>query len=333
MRSLPVLGILGVVAAALLCLLPLLASGAPLPPLDNEFGRTCNYTARNVSTELFFTSSRFKSLFPLEDESYALSKVDQPWKACFSSSEPYDLEAIRAGNKLPCFYSRTQWGTVDYWEEHACETSLKSNCYCFAVNRHTADYCQPGAATIDQSNEPDSVACEWYVNGLIADGAVQIDRDTVYSKAPNGHYVALAVSPGIRYGDYHFWRLDSDGSWANKPGTYLPRRTYGDNAKITDVEDAAVRGRYKDFCGYFEVFPETHKVKGSNYWSYNLPDRFEAWEKADIRRASTPLDRISRGWRLAYKEFWQTESFDEIPNGEEGSRRRLHSMAKKRKAE
>ena len=195
---------------------------------------------------------------------------------------------------------------MDYWEEHACEEVFKSNCYCFAVNRYIGEFCQPGAATLsDPAQEPLVGTCEWDVKALVADGAVQVDRDTVYAKSPKGHYVALAVTPSD--GDYHFWRFDNDGSWANKPGVLFPRRIYGsNNAKITDIEDAAVRGRYTEFCGYFEVFPETHKVAGiDSSMSLRLLTRFQAWGDAGLWTASTPLDRISRGWRMAYKDFWQ----------------------------
>jgi hypothetical protein len=318
-------------AAALCVLLPLAIQGAPLPPTDNEFGRTCNYTAKNISIEHFFVKERYKSYFPLEDELRILDSVDQPWKVCFSSSEPYDLEAIRAGKKLPCFYTRNKWGTIDYWEEHVCEQVSKANCYCYALNRYIGGYCQPGVASRNHTIQPDIMSCDWYVRGLIADGGVQVDRDTVYSKAPKGHYVALASkpAPGPSYkADYHFWRLDSDGSWANKPGAYLPRRTYGEhNAKVTDVEDVAVRGRYTDFCGYFEVVPDTHKLKGHNSWNSLIPNRFQAWSGlAGVHRASIPLDSISRGWRIAYKKFWQTSDSDTVADGgEEGSRRRLYS--------
>ena len=261
-----------------------------------------------------------------------LGTVDQPWKACFSSSEPYDLEAIRAGNKLPCFYSRTQWGTVDYWEEHACEEVFKSNCYCFALNRYIGEFCQPGAVTIQTELEIPLDTCEWNVKAVLADGALPVNRETIYSKQPKGHYIALAVSP--REDDYHFWRLDSDGSWASKPGGYLPRRTYGsNNAKVTDVEDPAVRGQYTDFCGYFEVFPETHVIAGTGLgMPFGVMARFQAWSEAGLQIASHPLNRISSGWRLAFKKFWQTSKSDTVADGDsEGYRRqlRLQSMGRR----
>ena len=249
-------------------------SGA-LPPLDNEFGRTCNYTAKNVNSDIFFNGlSGREFMFPLEFESNAVRAGDKPWKACFNSSESHNLEAIRAGNKLPCSYTVTTPETVDYWEEHACQESLKSNCYCFAVSRYVGSYCDPGYAS-GLGNNPQRLGdCDWAVKGVIADGGVQVDRNTVYFKQPiEGHYIALAVWPEVE--DYHFWRLESSGSWAHKPGSWMPRRTYGsNNAVIADVEVPDVLGKYRKFCSYFEVFPETHKLKATGR-RYTLLERFE----------------------------------------------------------
>jgi hypothetical protein len=194
-------------------------------------------------------------------------------------------------------------GTVDFWEEHACQESLKSNCYCFAVNRYIGSYCSPGESGDNNDDDNDYGSCAWATRGIITDGGIQVDRDTVYSKQPKGHYIALAVWPGE---DFHMWRLENNGSWANKPGAYMPRRTYGSsNAVIKDVEVKGVRGEYTDFCGYFEVFTATHKLKGTDYWSYGLPGRYESWSRIGLHIASTPMSSISKGWKLAYKEFWQ----------------------------
>ena len=321
---------------ASLCLLLVPLScvySAALPPQDNEFGRTCNYTAKNIPSDLFFQGLSRRYMFPLEDESRALWAGDKPWQACFNSSEPYDLAAIQAAKKLPCSYTVTQSGTVDYWEEHACQESLKSNCYCFAVNRYVGSYCSPGEASLPSEFQDELTSCDWAVKGVIADGGVQVDRATVDSKQPKGHYIAVAVIPGGQ--DMHMWRLESNGSWANKPGAYMPRRTYGsENAVITDVEAPGVLGRYANFCGYFEVFPETHKLKGNDYWSYGLPDRFEAWNRISLQAGTVPLSSISKGWMLAYKEFWQVSGSNSPNTAEAGrklkqiTRKQLHGMSR-----
>jgi hypothetical protein len=244
-------------------------------------------------------------LFPLEhEEPVVRSRRDSPWQACFGPSEKYDINLIRQEKKLPCSYSKTPEGTINYWEEHACEEVIRSNCYCYALNRYMGSWCTPGLATLEEP-EPREVTCDYYVRGTKADGGKEVDRETVYSKPPTGFYVALGVRPGIRYGDYHFWRLDSDGSWSNKPGIFMPRRTYGPNQTlVTDVEVAEQRGVYSVFCGYFEVWPETHKLKGNGYWDVNIPGRVKAWKDAGLKVEVKRLNSISKGWKAAYKRWY-----------------------------
>jgi hypothetical protein len=91
----------------------------------------------------------------------------------------------------------------------------------------------------------------------------------VYSGRPaEGHYIALAVKPPSEAGDsgdFHFWRLDSNGAWSYKAGDTLVRNTLRTGRLITDIEaDAAARGVYTKFCGYFHVAPATHKLVGNN---------------------------------------------------------------------
>jgi hypothetical protein len=53
--------------------------------------------------------------------------------------------------------------------------------------------------------------------------------------------MALAVWPDI---DFHFWRLDGKDTWSSKPGMYLPRNTYRNGTKITNVEHPDTLGPY-----------------------------------------------------------------------------------------
>ena len=208
----------------------------------NRFDRTCNYTANGVPPKVFYNGTeRGYQLFPLEYRAYALSTTEQPWQACFGPGETYDFDAIRQRKKLPCQYSLNANGTVDYWEEHGCDVLLRSNCYCFALNRYVGSFCEPGYGNLNLTETPKKLVCEWAAKGILADGAVQVDRYTVYNVTPVGHYIALAIWP---LEDFHFWRLDSDGSWANKPGIYMSRHTFQNGTKITDVEHPDARGPY-----------------------------------------------------------------------------------------
>jgi hypothetical protein len=276
----------------------------------NPFDRTCNYTAKNIPAKLFFNGSSpsafFSSgLFPLEDSASPIYEYNEgSWKACFGPSEPFDLELIKNGLKLPCHYTKNPDGTVSYWEEHACDILLKSNCYCFALNRYVGSFCEPGYGSMPKDEQAElDVTCEDQIKGLVADGAVKVDRDTVYNVPPKGHYIAMAIWP---HEDFHFWRLDADGAWANKPGMLMSRRVFNNGTKISDIEHPDARGSYTDFCGYFEVFPETHNLKGNGYWHSDIPQRFQDWKEMGIQRAPPrPLPKVSQAWRYAYPRYWK----------------------------
>jgi len=281
-----------------------------------KFDKTCNYTAYNVPVRLFFDGADFDYLFALET-SHAALMYEQPWQACFGPSEVYDAEEVRQERKLPCAYTRNQWGNIDYWEEHACDVLVKTNCYCFALNRYVGSYCEPGLGGTNKSFPLPVRDCDAAVQGIVADGAVKVSREIVYNVRPTGHYIALAVKPSIYpgdTGDFHFWRLDADGAWAYKAGDTLSRRTYRNGTKVYDIERPEPRGAYVQWCGYFEVWPETHKLVGNNFWYSNVPRRFRAWAAAGLRVASRPLYKISAGWRAAYKDyFWDAGWEDFAP--------------------
>jgi hypothetical protein len=208
----------------------------------NRYNRICNYTAKGVPQTVFFNGTeKGYRLFPLEHSSSVLSTVDHPWQACFGPGEIYDVQTIKERKKLPCQYALTPNGTIDYWEEHACDVLLRSNCYCFAIDRYVGSFCEPGFGNLNLTETPKELACDWAIKGVLADGAVKVDRYTVYNVTPVGHYIALAVWP---MEDFHFWRLESDGAWGNKPGMYMSRRTFPNGTKIIDVEHADARGPY-----------------------------------------------------------------------------------------
>ena len=72
---------------------------------------------------------------------------------------------------------------------------------------------------------------------------------------PSGAYmVSLAVFPGDRMSasDYHWYRLNPDGTWSHKPG-FNPVTNLDDSGnKITDPFTAN-RGCYFAFVGYFYI--------------------------------------------------------------------------------
>lgn len=65
-----------------------------------------------------------------------------------------------------------------------------------------------------------------------------------------GYYkVALVLDPG---NDYHWYRQIGDGYWTHKPGTTSAIDS-DDNGYLIYYPDAAARGDYTEFLGYYEV--------------------------------------------------------------------------------
>jgi hypothetical protein len=80
-------------------------------------------------------------------------------------------------------------------EENACDILVRSNCYCYALSQYVGSYCEPGLGSTGMSLPMPITDCTAARNGLLADGARQVDRSTVYTVPPSGHYIALAVKP------------------------------------------------------------------------------------------------------------------------------------------
>jgi hypothetical protein len=201
---------------------------------------------------------------------------------------------------MPCGYSVQPNGTVDYWEEGVCEVSLRSNCYCYSINTQSNDgYCIPGATTVGTTNVDFSSEsgnpCADALKKVQLDGGKPVTRQEVYSAQPpsKGHYIALVVWPNS---DFHFFRRDAEGWWSQKRGDTFVTNTYPNGTVVMDVEDSAILGAYRQFCGYFLVDPETH-AKTTSTWTYSsVPKRLMAAKDAGYTVGSTPLRQPSTGW-------------------------------------
>jgi hypothetical protein len=58
-----------------------------------------------------------------------------------------------------------------------------------------------------------------------------------------------------------------------------------------------------------QVWPETHKLKGNNYYFSSLPGRFKLWQDLKIKGSVTPLPSISPAWLAAYRYVLATHSW------------------------
>lgn len=69
--------------------------------------------------------------------------------------------------------------------------------------------------------------------------------------AGNQCLIALVIWPGE---DYHFYRLDNDGTWSHKSGR-TPARNVDDSGNIITDPRTADRGPYAVFGGWLGVGP------------------------------------------------------------------------------
>lgn len=92
---------------------------------------------------------------------------------------------------------------------------VRSNCYCYALSRYVGSYCEPGLGSTGMTLPMPVKDCTAARNGLLADGARQVDRSTVYTVPPSGHYIALAVKPP------HDQRDTGDCEWQAVQGAAL----------------------------------------------------------------------------------------------------------------
>ncbi len=149
-----------------------------------------------------------------------------------------------ATNTLATF---PQLSSIDEWNDP--DTQSFNNCYNFAVDMETDTFAQPGNAG---GYWPSEISCSEYAAAAEADGltsGVDVDDLCGASCLPEGHIVALVIWPGV---DFHWYRMESDGTWSHKPGRAAATRLDNSGNLITDPWTAD-RGNYTVFCGFFCV--------------------------------------------------------------------------------
>ncbi|WIA11722.1 hypothetical protein OEZ85_011817 [Tetradesmus obliquus] len=276
---------------------------------------SCNYTVQGIPASLFFARTNRTvddpSLFEVDNATmFPLSPAyraapDMAVKACFGPGEQLNHTLVAAGIKMPCGYS-VRGGQVRYWEENACRETITSNCYCYAINKvgWSGGYCMPGYRK--EGDDVDFASCADAVSKIELDGAVPVSKKRVYSAEPppGQHYIAMVLWPEGR--DYHFFRRDADGSWSHKRGDTFVTNTYLNGSSLTDVEDTAILGAYKQFCGYFLVNPERHALTASYYaYQQSFVKRLAELEvQPGVQLDIVRLPHPSRGWaKFAYKYY------------------------------
>lgn len=139
------------------------------------------------------------------------------------------------------------------WNEPGVQ--YNNNCYNFSTDIRTDTFAQPGVAGGHPAVWPPH-DCQPDTAGAVADGlqaGVDIDDLCRTSGLPQGHIVALLVAPDI---DYHFVRLEADGTWASKPGNG-PATTLDNSGQAIKDPRTANLTPYR-FCGFLWVGPNAH---------------------------------------------------------------------------
>lgn len=115
----------------------------------------------------------------------------------------------------------------------------------------TNTFAQPGRAAGAEAVWP---SCYHVHNAAVADGLEPIsDYPSYVMGFKTG--VALVVDPGssTRNPDYHWYRLDGDGTWSHKPGQTAATNRDNSGNVITDPRTAN-RGNYSIFCGFYMLW-------------------------------------------------------------------------------
>lgn len=131
----------------------------------------------------------------------------------------------------------------------------KNNCYNYGCNIVTNTFARPGRQSGAPVTRP--LSCPQVTAAAINDGltatTLAAGCPCVGTGADCCFLVALAIDPTPGDSDFHWYRRDRDGTWSQKHGD-APATNKGDDGNpLVNPENAASRGDYTDFCGYFCV--------------------------------------------------------------------------------
>lgn len=132
----------------------------------------------------------------------------------------------------------------------------QNNCYNYGINQRDNDFKQPGNDNYTLPNNPSSAQVGAQVlKGAKNDGLVNIDwtpGDPIPAP-PDGYNLVALGATGTNDWDYHWWRLNGDGTWSHKRGQTPAKTTYtdaqGQEQTFDDPRDADQRDGY-DLIGF-----------------------------------------------------------------------------------
>lgn len=147
--------------------------------------------------------------------------------------------------------------TPTYWNGNSRQGS--NNCYNYVNSKATNTFAQPGRASGAQAIYP---SCFHVHNAAVADGLEPISGYPSYILGFKTG-AALVIDPGssTRSPDYHWYRLDENGTWSHKPGGTVATNRDNSGNTITDPQTAN-RGNYTIFCGYYMLWNDISEGYG-----------------------------------------------------------------------
>ncbi|SFC07565.1 hypothetical protein [Pseudoalteromonas denitrificans] len=174
-----------------------------------------------------------KSAFKFKGMVHSDNQFHHPLNEQIESIAPSYI-TVPGGKHIAQYAPTVQGESIDYDPAKNCQGSFMSykfqvhnNCYNYSCNVATNSFAQPGRKHGLFLGAPTG---EWVVDGARQDGLEYVGnclsqvRDHA-SNAPEGHYVALLISPADQSvgwpGDYHWVRCDDNVSlntWSQKDG-------------------------------------------------------------------------------------------------------------------
>jgi hypothetical protein len=136
-----------------------------------------------------------------------------------------------------------------------------ANCYTYALNIPDHGWGRPGQLMLRNLDrvsvriDPDIKSCVAYFNAFLGkDGLVPIDH------LDSGRYkhvlfLCLDIDPDAGFGDFHFYRRDSNGLWSHKGGL-RPVSDTDEGGGLIVSPQTCDRGTYTTDVGYYAVPPE-----------------------------------------------------------------------------
>jgi hypothetical protein len=142
----------------------------------------------------------------------------------------------------------------DWWNDPSRQPH--NNCYNYGTNYRTDTFAQPGRASGHQYPWP--ITCAGVLPAAVSDDL--IDNPNANNRCPpEGHLVALVVSPGPGFNDFHWYRKGRNGLWTHKPGGGQATNVDNSGHTISDPRNAD-RGPYTDFCTFMTVMHGHTKI-------------------------------------------------------------------------